>query len=110
MTMQNVVLREEDIPHPLSLTVDVMSAAVQSILSRNVPFGSARGTKLLDPLAKVTQGAYLKATTPPVMVASVRSPGCMGQPLVPMTVNGTTVLCFVDTGSKATIMKPLSSS
>lgn len=40
------------------------------------------------------------------MVASVRSPECTGRPLVPMTVNGTTILCFVDTGSEATIMKP----
>jgi len=58
------------------------------------------------PLAEMKQGACTKGPTlSQEAVAAVKALGSAGRPLVPLNVDGATLIGFIDTGSEATIIK-----
>jgi len=62
---------------------------------------------LPQPLAELEQGACkVPATRAMKSVATMTALGPIGRPLVELNINGATALCFIDTGSEVTLIKP----
>ncbi|ROT64098.1 hypothetical protein C7M84_017979 [Penaeus vannamei] len=76
----------------------------------NVPFRVASKEKLPVQLAEFQKGAVTSTSTQTEttmsQIAMLSSLGLSGRPLVGLNINGKTTLCFIDTGSEATLIKP----
>ncbi|XP_037787716.1 uncharacterized protein LOC119583317 [Penaeus monodon] len=93
----------------LSETSSVTIAGDLGTWPDNVPFRLA-SKKLPVQLAELQKGAitstYTQTETITPQIAMLSSPRLSGRPLVGLNINGKTTLCFLDTGSEATLIKP----
>ncbi|XP_037777067.1 uncharacterized protein LOC119574050 [Penaeus monodon] len=93
----------------LSETSSVTVAGDLGTWLDDVPFRLA-SKKLPVQLAELQKGAitstYTQTETVTPQIAMLSSPKLSGRPLVGLNINGKTTLCFLDTGSEATLIKP----
>lgn len=75
----------------------------------NVPFLGARETELRVPLADsggASQACPIQPIGTPRSILELRVHEMDERPLVALSVNGRSILCFIDTGSQITLIKP----
>ncbi|ROT75469.1 hypothetical protein C7M84_006011 [Penaeus vannamei] len=93
--------------HRQPILVSVVEGAVTCLVS--APFREARKEGFPTSLATLQEGTHTRSIavqTEPVQTAAVTTPAVGGRPVVALSVDGKTLLCFIDTGSQVTLVKP----
>ncbi|ROT82635.1 hypothetical protein C7M84_024207 [Penaeus vannamei] len=94
--------------HHQPTLVSVVEGAVTCLVS--APFREARKEGFPTSLATLQEGTRTRSITvqtePVQTTAAVTTPAVGGRPVVALSVDGKTLLCFIDTGSQVTLVKP----
>ncbi|ROT78570.1 hypothetical protein C7M84_002717 [Penaeus vannamei] len=94
--------------HHQPTLVSVVEEVVTCLVS--VPFREARKEGFPTSLATSLEGTRTRSITvqtePVLAAAAVTTPAVGGRPVVALSVDGKTLLCFIDTGSQVTLVKP----
>ncbi|ROT64090.1 putative retrovirus-related Pol polyprotein from transposon gypsy [Penaeus vannamei] len=96
-------------PHP-SRDITCYRCRRSGHMARQCPFPSGQQGEAPSPAGGVPEGAVTSTSTQTEttmsQIAMLSSLGLSGRPLVGLNINGKTTLCFIDTGSEATLIKP----
>ncbi|ROT67616.1 hypothetical protein C7M84_014292 [Penaeus vannamei] len=93
--------------HHQPTLVSVVEGAVTCLVS--APFREARKEGFPTSLATLQEGTRTRSITvqtEPSKHSSSDYPAVGGRPVVALSVDGKTLLCFIDTGSQVTLVKP----